>query len=97
MTWLLELAFLFSITNAIYVAISCAGRLRYKDICPTWSTLYVCFLGNSLWSLCNILEAKADIRDVTITSMIALYMYSTRKSWLSSVPQVARRKRVKNA
>ena len=97
MNWLRELAYLLTISGSFYVVLSCVCRLRYSNICFIWSTLYVGFLGHSLWSVLNIVNSNADARDVTITLMITLYILMTKDAWSNGVPDVAKRKRAKNA
>jgi len=97
MTWFAEIAFLLVIPSSFYVSVACIFRLRYKDISPLWSTLYVGFLVHSLWAVSNTLGGVTDSKDVTITLLIVLYMLITDKSWLRKVPVFAKRKRIRNA
>lgn len=97
MNWLRELAYLLTISGSFYIALACICRLRYSDISPIWSTVYACFMGHSLWAVSNIVNNMSDSRDVTITLTVTLYMFMTKNSWATGVPEIAKRKRVENA
>lgn len=91
MSYLTEAFFLLSITASGYVTGASICRLRHGDISKGWATLYAAVLGLAMWTLLDLAQGSATLKDGAIVIAVAAYVFMTRKSWFEGVPKIAKR------
>jgi hypothetical protein len=92
-----ELLMFFAISCAFYIAWASICRLRHGQVSRLWATLYTAVLGHAMWTLWDIVCAKASMRDALILISVALYVHLTRSAWDGGVPTVARPNAINSA
>lgn len=83
-----ELAFV----GAIYVMGATICRLRLAGISGRWIALYTAVFASACWYNYTFIYESVTMRDVLTSVIVASYVFMTRLSWASGVPEVARRK-----
>lgn len=86
-----EISFFAAFTSCIYIASGVLCRIRHGNIAKTWATVYSATLGTALWTLMDIVNGQAGLRDTLILVTMATYIVLTQKSWADGVPKIARR------
>lgn len=91
MNYATEAFLLIATTSAAYVVGASICRLRHGALAKTWATLYAAVLGLAMWTVLDLVQGSATLRDGAIVIAVAAYVFMTRKSWSEGVPRIAKR------
>lgn len=91
MNYLTEATFLASMTASLYVVAASVCRLRHGSLAKGWATLYAAVLGLAMWTVLDLIQGSATLRDAAIVIAVAAYVFMTRKAWVDGVPNTARK------